>query len=893
MMKMDKICKRKKLLTAVVVGLNMAVTIVPALAASQNITLPDDSISSTVHNFVHGDSMTINDGGDGIIENMEGGTQIINNGGKGTITTMKLANQIINVGGNGIITTMFGGKQTVNDGGVGTINTMSGGEQCINYVSGGTPSTGNATGNILGTNKAMQHIGAGTGTINENAGRQRLHYGNSIGNITINTGSQEIWNGTGTIETMNGGQQIIGNKDRSDEEQTIAGKAIGNITTMNKGAQTIEKSSIGFIDTMNLVKQVEGDDAVQSVNDGQGTINTIKNGRQVVEAKGIGKIGIIQTGAQDIRGGQGTISTMEGGKQEISAGGTGTIITMSGGGQYIDNSTGIIKTMTAGDQHVKNGGTATIGSMSFGRQFVEAGGTATINTMTGGEIYVFDGGYSKDTSVQDGLIYICEGGAKVSNLSLTNATLYINATGHQNYTLSDNFIFNNGVVDMTTQTVFNEDHTPKGTKFSNTYETLTIDNFIQGGGTFIMNTDLASQTDGDKIVIKNAGPDAGTSYIQVKDVSNKNYNPNGKESVVPVNRKLLLVTVENGTANFEGKGINDGGIWTVTPVIGRGDQTYDEWGNAIGNAKEWYLACFAKTVNEDTEVLLHRADNTYALWRNTNDTLRKRLGELHLRKNVVDGGGIWARYIGGKFDGMDYDGNYNVYQLGYDKANNAKSTYGFAFEKGAGHATYDQGNGKDKVFSGMVYDTWTGDSGCYTDVVAKIGQFDSESSSYGEYPDKAKYKTRAYSLSVEYGKTITLSENAGTFFEPQAQFIMGRLDGTDYISDRKNHVYLGGVNSYIGRLGFVLGKKAANQDDLYLKASVLHEFGGDRTVHMEAANGDTLSISKDYGDTWVEVGVGTNIRLGKSTYFYGDFERSFGADIEKKWQINAGVRYSF
>ena len=38
-----------------------------------------------------------------------------------------------------------------------------------------------------------------------------------------------------------------------------------------------------------------------------------------------------------------------------------------------------------------------------------------------------------------------------------------------------------------------------------------------------------------------------------------------------------------------------------------------------------------------------------------------------------------------------------MYQLGYDKADNAKSTYGFALESGTGHADYSFGSGKDKI----------------------------------------------------------------------------------------------------------------------------------------------------------------------------------------------------
>lgn len=142
-------------------------------------------------------------------------------------------------------------------------------------------------------------------------------------------------------------------------------------------------------------------------------------------------------------------------------------------------------------------------------------------------------------------------------------------------------------------------------------------------------------------------------------------------------------------------------------------------------------------------------------------------------------------------------------------------------------------------------------------------------------------------------KTIELNKAQGTFIEPQAQLIIGRLGSSSYTTDRGNNVYMGGVNSCIGRLGVVAGKKDASGNDVFLKVNMLHEFGGNRDVRMLAGNGETLSESQDYGDTWFELGLGGNIKLGNSSHLYGDIERSFGADIQKKWQINAGVRFEF
>lgn len=415
---------------------------------------------------------------------------------------------------------------------------------------------------------------------------------------------------------------------------------------------------------------------------------------------------------------------------------------------------------------------------------------------------------------------------------------------------------------------------------------LGVRDYKGTGGSFILDTDLASEVNGDKVYIKTA--DAGTTYVSVKDVSLVN------NTQVTGVKNLLVITDDSKTAVFVGKELNNGGLWDVTPTIKKGSEALDAIGNAVGTEDQWYLTKIEKAVNDDTEVLLEGVDNSYALWRNTNDTLRKRLGDLRYRTNEMDGDGLWARYVGGKFGNGNFDGNYNLFQLGYDKADNEKSTYGFAIDRGTGKASYSSGMGKDKLLSGSLYGTWYGEKGNYTDIVARIGQFSTDIKSYGEYPDKADYKSRAYSLSVEYGKTIKISKERGTFIEPQVQLILGREGSTHYTTDRGSEVYASGINSFIGRVGLVGGQKDRDgKRDFYIKASLLHEFAAERDIYMQAANGETLAISKDYGDTWFELGLGTNIKLSKSSQFYGDIERSFGADIQKKWQINAGVRFEF
>ena len=508
---------------------------------------------------------------------------------------------------------------------------------------------------------------------------------------------------------------------------------------------------------------------------------------------------------------------------------------------------------------------------------IKDNGMININ-QSGGKQVVIKGGITVDNgnlnltldradSVLEGFIFSQNSGNAVVNLD--NSALWRVSKFDFGNSVASLMVNNGATVDMT---------------FDDTAATeLAITDYSGTGGNFIMDTDLAAET-GDKVNITNAA--AGTTYIQVKDASLINGH------MVTGAKNLLLITDASQNVNFVGKNLIAGGLWDVTPTLENGENVTLTDGSQ-GTKDQWYLTKIAKAVNNDSQVLLDAVDSSYALWRNTNDSLRKRFGELRFHTNESDDDGIWARYSGGKFGSGNFDGSFNMYQLGYDKAANAKSIYGFAVENGSGHTSYSYGSGKDKLFAGSIYGTWHGDNSSYTDVVARFGQFDTDIRSYGDYPDKAKAKSRAYSLSVEYGKTIELNKAQGTFIEPQAQLIIGRLGSSSYTTDRGNNVYMGGVNSCIGRLGVVAGKKDASGNDVYLKVNMLHEFGGNRDVRMLAGNGETLSESHDYGDTWFELGLGGNIKLGNSSHLYGDIERSFGADIQKKWQVNAGVRFEF
>ena len=425
-------------------------------------------------------------------------------------------------------------------------------------------------------------------------------------------------------------------------------------------------------------------------------------------------------------------------------------------------------------------------------------------------------------------------------------------------------------------------------KANGQYQTLDIGTFSGQDGTFLMKTDLDSQTDGDKVhIAKAAGGSQGR--VQVYDKSFLT----GKE--VTGAKHLLLITDKSGKAKFNGQSLDKGGLWDVTPTLQRGNTVKDAQGNVVGKDTEWYLTKLEKGINNDTKPLLGAADYAYGSYRMDIETLRQRMGELRFLKDKKDESGIWARTYGGEFDGPGYDSRYHALQLGYDYAANPKSFYGWFGERGIASPHYDCGTSSNHSLAAGIYGTWFGDSGAYTDAVAKWGRDDVNLHTSGSYPDQANYRTRAASLSLEYGKTVKLNDK-GVFIEPQAQLVYGHLGSTHYTTAREKQVHLDDYDSFIGRVGFVFGRRtpdATKPLDYYLRLSALHEFGGRRDMHLSASDGETMDWSRDYGSTWYEASLGGTYRLSDHTTLYGDVQRSFGSDWHKKWQGNIGIDWQF
>ena len=273
-------------------------------------------------------------------------------------------------------------------------------------------------------------------------------------------------------------------------------------------------------------------------------------------------------------------------------------------------------------------------------------------------------------------------------------------------------------------------------------------------------------------------------------------------------------------------------------------------------------------------------------WRQENNDLNKRLGEIRDSKGDD---GVWARMARGEATFKGVKNQYNYYQMGYDKKLNDNWILGGAFSYTDGDNTFHSGTGQTKNSSFAVYGSNLRDDGSFIDLIAKYAHLKNEY----DTPlgiGSGDYSTNGFSFSGEYGKRFHMDK---FWLEPQVKLTWGHVDSVNYSTENGARVHQNGMDSFVGRLGFSLGKDFS-RGNVYARASYLYDFDGD--VKASMTNGTvSREYREDIGGGWFEFGVGTNLNLGRDTHFYFDLERAEGGsgNVKTPWQWNVGVRYSF
>ena len=293
-----------------------------------------------------------------------------------------------------------------------------------------------------------------------------------------------------------------------------------------------------------------------------------------------------------------------------------------------------------------------------------------------------------------------------------------------------------------------------------------------------------------------------------------------------------------------------------------------------------------RAIQQHNQAVSSMANLSLMTWRQENNDMNKRLGEVRAREGSQR---VWARMARGqsKYGPQGIKNQYNYYQLGYDSKISDDWILGGAFTYTDGDSSYINGSGTNKHTGFAVYGSNLREDGSFIDLIAKYAHMKNDFDVNGGV-GSGDYSTNGLSFSAEYGKRF---HQEGYWIEPQAELTYGRVSSADFTTKNGASVHQDSMDSLVGRLGFSLGKDI-KQGNVYVRASYLYDFQGDTSVTM-SKGGAATSFKTDLGGGWWEFGVGTNLDLGHDTHFYLDVETTAGGDVDTPWQWNAGVRYSF
>ena len=660
--------------------------------------------------------------------------------------------------------------------------------------------------------------------------------------------------------------------------------------TVEKGSAVDAKADI-TIDTSKAKLELSGKDAGIKADGHRVSItgSTVITGKDAISASNGGKVTL--NGMTDIKaaGEDGTAISVADKDSEVAI--TGNAAASITGAVYVAGgnltvNTGATTTMKG--NVLVDGGKADItlrdkASTLTGNLSVSKGGQLTLNVTNGAKA---TGSYAASNgtltmNVKDGGYWILKDAENTTSLY---ATSLADAAGDTNAPAAGKLIVNGGrdkahtgYIDMTERT-----------------QNLDIANF-SGHETFIMaHKDDGTFTSGNVNIAK---ADAGSGVTLY--TANNGIQMTDKAAVTNILKALAKKAIyAEGNDETHGKNLN-GEVKIGEGLTSSGVKTgLVNFANREGQLDEGSIP-WEPTIKEgeyETFVMKGARSAVTTSFHSWRDNMQ----DTYTGADLADEDGIFAKALGGKtssdVSGLKDSNSYWGAQIGYDKALANGWHTGVAFDYRDGDSDYLLGGkGDNKLYSFGVYGVKKMEDGSYFRVAAKAGRVENEYDVYTELRNKlhADYKANAYGLTAEYGKTFG---SEMSYITPKVQLTWSRVGSKDYTGSANNgatmNIYQDSYDSLVGRLGFEAGMKKAN-GSLHAGLYLAHEFNGDIDTRYFAKDGGWKSTSFDGDDTWAELVLGGEYRLGRNSQLYADFARDLGGDFQRKWKLNAGIRLRF
>ena len=681
-------------------------------------------------------------------------------------------------------------------------------------------------------------------------------------------------------ETQNPGsnklnQGISGNaKDDYQYKQDGILKADGSyvftqdptVIEVKEGAAVDASASDIVIDTTKAKLELKGADA--GINADGANVN-IKGNTNISGATGINAANgnVTLTGSTVINGTDAAINAADG--SSVTVDGNNGAITINGSinanGGNITVDSGKATSAIKGDINASNGGSVAINL------------TEKNSSLTGG--YNVDGNSSIEMNLANGATWHLTDGEEAAGMSLLRmakgaATAGLTINGGKTEA-------EKGFLDMSKRT-----KTLDIAHYSG-WETVIYEHKNAGA-------DVADYTGGDTVIAK---ADKGSGVILSTDGSGITMtDKNAVEATLKaLAQKVTYTDHEANGANLTGKVQIAAGLTASDKTQNIGTLHWDEHGKGQYDLSsvDW-----SKITEGDYETFVMKGVRSAAT--TSMHTWRDNMQDTYTGADLADEDGMFAKALGGKtssdVSGLKDSNSYYGVQVGYDKALANGWHTGIAFDYRDGDSNYLLGGkGDNQMYSFGVYGVKNFDNNAFFRVAAKVGRVENEYDVYNEIRSMklhGDYKSNAYGLTMEYGKTFGTEE---TYFTPKAQLTWSQVGAKDYTASTgkaEMQIEQDSYSSFVGRMGFEAGIKSA-KGRVYAGLFAAHEFNGDISANYFANDGNGKHTSFNGEDTWMEMKLGGTYDFSKTAHLYADIAKDFGGDFERKWKLNAGLRFEF
>ena len=746
------------------------------------------------------------------------------------------------------------------------LNALAGKLTYSNFVSGEKNLTGyvKIADGLTASSKAMQ---TGNISFSTENGKGSLESGSMTPGITY-------------PETQKPGsnkhnQGISGNaKDDYQYKQDGILKADGSyvftqdptVIEVKEGAAVDASRSDIVIDTTKAKLELKGADA--GINADGANVN-IKGNTNISGATGINAANgnVTLTGSTVINGTDAAINATDG--SNVTVDGNNGAITINGSinanGGNITVDSGKATSAIKGDINASNGGSVAINM------------TEKNSSLTGG--YNVDGTSNIEMNLANGATWHLTDGEEAAGMSLLRMAKGVTTPG---LTINGGKTeAEKGFLDMTERTKTLDiahysgwetviyDHEGKGDKVEDYKSGDTVIAKADKGSGVILSTDNSGITMTDKNAVE------ATLKALAQKVTYKDHEANGE------NLTGKVQIAEGLTSSSASK--NLGTIHWDENGKGQYDLDSVNWNQIIEGDYETFVM---KGVRSAATTSLH--------------TWRDNMQDTYTGADLADEDGMFAKALGGKtssdVSGLKDSNTYYGVQVGYDKAAANGWHTGVAFDYRNGDSNYLLGGkGDNQMYSLGVYGVKNFENNAFFRVAAKVGRVENEYDVYNEIRSlklHGDYKANAYGLTMEYGRTFGDEE---AYFTPKAQLTWSQVGSKDYAAHTANatmQVAQDSYSSFVGRLGFEAGVKS-EKGRLYAGLFAAHEFNGDITASYFANDGDRKHTSFNGEETWMEMKLGGTYDFSNNAHLYADIAKDFNGNFERKWKLNAGIRFEF